>query len=206
MRSRPPWRIRAVRRPEPGSCGSGGFAGGRGAILGAMASDPRRRRRATPGAEPGADAAPAPGELVEDAADATTGPIASGRDESGQPVHRGWAPMGGRRRWMEPFVLAMVGATGGPGYALQSQLDELGLANGAVDVGQVYRTLRDLEEAGQVVSTWSSDRVGPQRRDYVLTETGFAALHEWAAVMRERTRLIAEFDELHRRVHLERPG
>jgi DNA-binding PadR family transcriptional regulator len=41
--------------------------------------------------------------------------------------------------------------------------------------------------------------VGPQRRDYALTESGFAALHEWAAVMRERTRLIAEFHELHRR-------
>jgi DNA-binding PadR family transcriptional regulator len=129
-------------------------------------------------------------------------PIASGRDESGQPVHRGWAPMGNHRRWMEPFVLAMVGATGGHGYALQAQLDEIGLANGKVDVGQVYRTLRDLEGAGQVVSTWSSDRVGPQRRDYVLTDAGFAALHEWAAVMRERTRLIAEFDELHGIVHL----
>jgi PadR family transcriptional regulator PadR len=136
------------------------------------------------------------------AADALIDPIASGRDENGQPVHRGWAPMGGHRRWMEPFVLAMVGVTGGHGYALQSQLDEIGLANGKVDVGQVYRTLRDLERAGQVVSTWSSDRVGPQRRDYVLTDAGFAALHEWAAVMRERTRLIAEFDELHGIVHL----
>ena len=136
-------------------------------------------------------------------------PIASGRDESGQPVHRGWAPMGNHRRWMEPFVLAMVGATGGHGYALQAQLDEIGLANGKVDVGQVYRTLRDLERAGQVVSTWSSDRVGPQRRDYVLTDAGFAALHEWAAVMRERMRLIAEFDDLHGIVHLpwrEHPG
>ena len=45
-------------------------------------------------------------------------------------------------------------------------------------------------------------RVGPQRRDYVLTDAGFAALHEWAAVMRERTRLIAEFAELHGIVHL----
>ena len=147
-----------------------------------------------------------PGDGEPVASEAAIAPIASGRDETGEPVHRGWAPLGGRRRWMEPFVLAMVGATGGHGYALQAQLDELGLANGAVDVGQVYRTLRDLEEAGQVVSTWSSDRVGPQRRDYVLTESGFAALHEWAAVMRERTRLIAEFDELHRLVHLQRPG
>ncbi len=114
--------------------------------------------------------------------------------------------MGSHRRWMEPFVLAMVGATGGHGYALQAQLDELGLANGAVDVGQVYRTLRDLEEAGQVISTWSSDRVGPQRRDYVLTDSGFAALHEGGAEMRDPRRLIAEIDELHRRVHLQRPG
>jgi DNA-binding PadR family transcriptional regulator len=113
--------------------------------------------------------------------------------------------MGSHRRWMEPFVLAMVGATGGHGYALQAQLDGLGLANGAVDVGQVYRTLRDLEDAGQVVSTWTSDRVGPQRRDYVLTQSGFEALHEWAAVMHERTRLIAAFDDLHRQVHREHP-
>ena len=169
-----------------------------------MPADPARRHRTAPATAPRADADVAPDEVEVPAHE--FGPIASGLDESGQPVHRGWAPMGGHRRWMEPFVLAMVGATGGHGYALQAQLDELGISNGAVDVGQVYRTLRDLEEAGQVVSTWSSDRVGPQRRDYVLTDSGFAALHAWAAVMRERTRLIAEFDELHRRVHLERPG
>ena len=171
-----------------------------------MRPEPVQPRPTTPTTDPvtHADTPPGAGEL--EVADEELGHIASGRDESGQPVHRGWAPMGGRRRWMEPFVLAMVGATGGHGYALQAQLDELGLANGAVDVGQVYRTLRDLEEAGQVISTWTSDRVGPQRRDYVLTESGFAALHEWAAVMRERTRLIAEFDELHRRIHLQRPG
>jgi PadR family transcriptional regulator PadR len=171
-----------------------------------MSSDPQPPRRATPEADPGAGATAIPVDAEPPASDAAIVPIASGRDEAGQPEHRGWAPLGSHRRWMEPFVLAMVGATGGHGYALQAQLDEIGLANGAVDVGQVYRTLRDLEQAGQVVSTWTSDRVGPQRRDYVLTDSGFAALHEWAAVMRERTRLIAEFDELHRRVHLVRPA
>jgi DNA-binding PadR family transcriptional regulator len=171
-----------------------------------MPTDSQPRRRTTPEADPGQDASVVGDSGDTAAAETVIEPIASGRDATGQPVHRGWAPLGSHRRWMEPFVLAMVGATGGHGYALQAQLDEIGLANGAVDVGQVYRTLRDLEEAGQVVSTWTSDRVGPQRRDYVLTDSGFAALHEWAAVMRERTRLIAEFDELHRRVHLERPG
>jgi PadR family transcriptional regulator PadR len=120
--------------------------------------------------------------------------LASDHDAKGVPVHRGWAPLGGRRRWMEPFVLVLL--AGGPahGYAITAQLEEIGLTGGPVDIGQVYRTLRDLEDAGQVTSAWSNDRVGPQRRDYELTPAGYAALDEWAAVMKERARLIAEFD------------
>lgn len=120
--------------------------------------------------------------------------LASDRDAAGVPVHRGWAPLGARRRWMEPFVLALL--AGGPahGYAITAQLEEIGITGGPVDIGQVYRTLRDLEAAGQVSSTWSSEPAGPQRRDYRLTEAGYASLDEWAAVMKERARLIAEFD------------
>lgn len=120
--------------------------------------------------------------------------LASDRDSKGVPVHRGWAPLGGRRRWMEPFVLVLL--AGGPahGYSITAQLEEMGLTGGPVDIGQVYRTLRDLEETGQVTSVWSNERVGPQRRDYELTPAGYVALDEWAAVMKERARLIAEFD------------
>ncbi len=51
-----------------------------------------------------------------------------------------------------------------------------------------------LEDAGQVRSAWATAGAGPARRDYELTEAGYAALDEWAAVMKERARLIAEFD------------
>jgi len=120
--------------------------------------------------------------------------LASDRDEAGIPIHHGWAPLGGRRRWMEPFVLVLLAGGGAHGYALTAELEAMRITNGPVDVGQVYRILRDLDEAGQVTSRWSTDQVGPQRRDYELTEAGFAALDEWAAVMKERARLIAEFD------------
>lgn len=120
--------------------------------------------------------------------------IASNRDETGTPVHRGWAPLGGRRRWMEPFVLVLLAGGGTHGYAIIAQLEELGITGGAVDVGQVYRTLRELEEAGRVESEWSNEPSGPQRRAYRLTAAGYAELDEWAAVMKERGRLIAEFD------------
>lgn len=120
--------------------------------------------------------------------------LASEHDTAGVPVHRGWAPMGGRRRWMEPFVLVLLAGGGAHGYSIIAQLEELGITGGAVDVGQVYRTLRDLEKAGHVTSEWSNEPTGPQRRDYRLTESGYAELDEWAAVMKERARLIAEFD------------
>ncbi len=119
--------------------------------------------------------------------------IASDHDESGAPVHRGWAPTGTHHRWMAPFVLAILANGSAHGYAILGELRQLGITNGSVDVGQVYRTLRDLEVTGQVRSRWATG-TGPARRDYELTETGFAALDEWAAVMKERARLVAEFD------------
>ena len=95
---------------------------------------------------------------------------------------------------MEPFLLAIM--SGGPvhGYAIIGRLEEMRITDGAVDVGQVYRTLRELEQAGLVTSVWSLQAQGPARREYELTAAGYEALDEWAAVMKERTRLIGEFD------------
>jgi PadR family transcriptional regulator len=157
--------------------------------------------------EAGEDAAPIDGasagdDAAADDATAADGPastetaasfvIASDHDDSGIPIHRGWSPVGAHR-WMEPFVLAFLASGASHGYAIVGELAELGITNGPVDVGQVYRTLRDLEQAGHVVSSWTTG-TGPARRDYDLTEDGYAALDEWAAVMKERGRLIAEFD------------
>ena len=131
---------------------------------------------------------------TEETSGAASDALASDRDATGTPVHRGWAPLGGRHRWMEPFVLVVLATTGAHGYAITGELEEMGITGGAVDVGQVYRTLRDLEASGYVTSAWSNEAVGPQRREYELTAAGYAALDEWAAVMKERARLIGEFD------------
>jgi PadR family transcriptional regulator, regulatory protein PadR len=154
---------------------------------------PTASRPDSPGAGPASDPeAPLP---AGDAGGAALR-IASARDGSGAPVHRGWAQVGSHHRWMEPFVLALLANGSVHGYAIVGELAQLGITNGAVDVGQVYRTLRDLEQADQVRSTWSTG-TGPARRDYELTQLGWAALDEWAAVMKERGRLVAEFDALY---------
>ncbi|HEY5629905.1 MAG TPA: helix-turn-helix transcriptional regulator [Candidatus Limnocylindrales bacterium] len=119
--------------------------------------------------------------------------IATARDAAGAPLHRGWLPVAGHHRWLEPFVLMALAGGSTHGYAIIGVLTDVGLTEAALDVGQVYRTLRDLEQAGQISSTWTTG-VGPARRDYTITPLGAEALDEWAAVMMERSRLIAEFD------------
>lgn len=92
-------------------------------------------------------------------------------------------------------MLVLLTQGGRHGYAIMGELEQMGVTSGSIDVGQVYRTLRDLEAAGQVRSAWSTDPVGPQRREYELTEAGFGALEEWAAVMKDRARLINVFQK-----------
>lgn len=116
------------------------------------------------------------------------------RDDAGSPVHRGWMPLAARRRWIEPFVLAMLARRDTYGYAVLGRLEEMRISSGPLDVGLVYRTLRDLEHAGLVSSEWAKESAGPRRRAYQLTEAGYDALDDWAAVMRERARLIGEFN------------
>ncbi len=116
------------------------------------------------------------------------------RDDDGVPRHRGWNPLAGRRRWVEPFVLAMLARGETYGYAILGRLEEMRVSNGPLDVGLVYRTLRDLERDGLVSSSWAEESAGPRRRAYVLTAEGTRALDDGAVVMRERARLIGEFN------------
>ena len=116
------------------------------------------------------------------------------RDPDGTPTHRGWNPLAARRRWIEPFVLAMLARGDSYGYAILGRLEEMRVNNGPLDVGLVYRTLRDLERDGLVSSSWAEESAGPRRRAYELTESGQRALDDWAVVMRERARLIGEFN------------
>ena len=115
------------------------------------------------------------------------------RDDEGNPTQRGWMPLAARRRWIEPFVLAML-ARETYGYAILGRLEEMHVSHGPLDVGLVYRALRDLERDGLVSSSWADESAGPRRRAYQLTDSGYAALDDWAVVMRERARLIGEFN------------
>src|SRR6266542_6260600 len=53
-----------------------------------------------------------------------------------------------------------------------------------VDMGNLYRVLRALEEDGLVTSRWEAGEPGPAKRTYELTAAGRRLLDEWAAALR----------------------
>ena len=87
-------------------------------------------------------------------------------------------------RFGEPALLLLL--AGGPthGYELLERLPEL-LGDERVDVGNVYRALRGMEERGLVTSEWLDDLPGPAKRTYEITDEGRRALDHWAQWLRE---------------------
>jgi PadR family transcriptional regulator len=83
-------------------------------------------------------------------------------------------------RFGEPALLFLLADRPTHGYELLERLPAL-LVDERIDVGNVYRSLRALEEDGLVRSDWSADLPGPAKRTYELTSDGRAALATWLA-------------------------
>jgi PadR family transcriptional regulator len=102
-----------------------------------------------------------------------------------------WGVRARVERFSEPAVLLLLRERPAHGYEL---LDELPALTGErrVDMGNLYRVLRALEEDGLVRSEWEADAPGPARRTYELTADGRRLLDEWAsALSRSRARIDA---------------
>jgi PadR family transcriptional regulator PadR len=81
------------------------------------------------------------------------------------------------------------------GYELIERLPEIAGDESRVDVGNLYRILRSLEEEGIVTSEWSAELPGPAKRTYELTEAGSRLLDRWVDSLRDAQGVIAGFIE-----------
>ena len=87
-------------------------------------------------------------------------------------------------RFVEPSILLLLRERPLHGYELIERLPELA-GEGRIDVGNLYRLLRALEEEGLVSSEWSAELPGPAKRTYELTPEGRRLLDRWAEALRE---------------------
>ena len=96
--------------------------------------------------------------------------------------------------FVEPSLLLLLRERPLHGYELLERLPEFGI-EGRVDIGNLYRLLRALEEEGLVSSEWSADLPGPAKRTYELTDDGRRLLDRWAEALRRARETIGTFLE-----------
>ena len=109
-----------------------------------------------------------------------------------RPGH--WRVRARIERFVEPAILLLLRERPLHGYELLERIPELGV-EGRVDIGNLYRLLRALEEEGLVRSEWSADLPGPAKRTYELTEEGRRLLDRWAEALRRAQETITRFLE-----------
>lgn len=114
------------------------------------------------------------------------------------PRHGGNQPctcaMGNLYRFVEPVVLLLLKKKGQSyGYDLAGDLRKHALTDAEIERAALYRTLRNLEINGNVVSEWDTGGAGPARRVYRLTPEGEHHLEEWATVLAHVSKSMERF-------------
>jgi PadR family transcriptional regulator, regulatory protein PadR len=104
-----------------------------------------------------------------------------------RPGPRGWVVRARVERFSEPALLLLLRERPAHGYELLDALPEL-LPAERVDMGNLYRALRSLEQDGLVSSEWDG-----AKRIYDLTHEGRALLDEWAAALARAQERISVF-------------
>ena len=77
-------------------------------------------------------------------------------------------------------------------YDLLECLPEL-TGGARVEMGNLYRLLRGLEEEGLVSSEWDDSSPGPAKRRYAITPDGERLLDHWAEALRRAQQRTARF-------------
>jgi poly-beta-hydroxybutyrate-responsive repressor len=98
-------------------------------------------------------------------------------------------------RFIEPVLLQLLSERSMHGYELLERVPELAREERRVDLGNLYRLLRTLEEEGVVASEWDEGLPGPAKRVYRLTPSGEALRVAWAKALAEARDLISSFIE-----------
>jgi PadR family transcriptional regulator PadR len=97
------------------------------------------------------------------------------------------------RGFVEPCILLLLHRDDTHGYDLLDRLQEFGLGSEALDSSVVYRSLREMEERGLVVSSWDTEGQGPPRRVYQLTAEGDRYLASWINGLRQTRDVLDRF-------------
>ncbi|HLY86727.1 MAG TPA: helix-turn-helix transcriptional regulator [Gaiellaceae bacterium] len=122
-----------------------------------------------------------------------------GRGPRSRRHHHGrWSVLARVERFAEPALLLLLRERPAHGYDLLERLPEL-TGEARVEMGNLYRLLRALEEEELVSSEWDDSSPGPAKRRYAITPAGERLLEHWVEALQrsqERTaRFLTRYEE-----------
>jgi DNA-binding PadR family transcriptional regulator len=88
--------------------------------------------------------------------------------------------------FLRPVLLFLLSQKNAHGYSLHDGITEFGFNSNRIDPSLVYRTLREMEVSGWIVSFKGEESRGPQRRVYQLLPSGKSYLSELIDGLRRR--------------------
>lgn len=88
-------------------------------------------------------------------------------------------------RHLPVFILLMLAEGSAHGGAIHTKLIER-LPNFQCDTGAIYRTLKKLEEDGNVIFSQDATNAGPARKIYSITDKGLTQLDNWKQDIEDR--------------------
>jgi PadR family transcriptional regulator, regulatory protein PadR len=105
-----------------------------------------------------------------------------------------WRVFARVERFTEPALLLLLRERPAHGYDLLERLPEL-VGEQRIEMGNLYRLLRALEEEGLVTSEWDERSAGPAKRRYAITEQGRLLLEQWIDALQRAQARTARFLE-----------
>jgi PadR family transcriptional regulator, regulatory protein PadR len=94
-----------------------------------------------------------------------------------------------------PVILLSLHECTSYGYKLMEQTARFGFVT--MNPGTLYRSLRHMEKDGLCESEWETNKAGPPRRVYTITDAGEAYLGFWAEALEQYRRNMDVFFRLY---------
>ncbi len=95
------------------------------------------------------------------------------------------------RNWLVPMALVTLQEENAYGYELMERVREFGFEQ--INPGNLYRTLRRMENEGLCRSAWETQKGAPARRVYSITAYGESYLKLWAEGLKRYQEVMESF-------------
>ncbi|HAF60401.1 MAG TPA: transcriptional regulator [Clostridiales bacterium UBA9856] len=87
---------------------------------------------------------------------------------------------------IQPNILIILAKQSMHGYSIIQELERKNLfVDERVDNTGVYRALKTLEDREMIRFEWITEKSGPAKKNYMITEKGFECLENWISTLED---------------------